>query len=434
MMPEQLAEYGHTLQHLLLEMSPFLLLGLTLAGLMKAFMPHSLYHKHLGTNNTDSVLKAIGIGVVLPLCSCGVIPTAVSLRREGASRGACTAFTIATPQTGADCLMATYSLLGLPFTLLRLAASLVTAFFGGWLSLKFDNSDTVKNFCTEGRANRTKRKLFLSRLHEAFVYSFHDMLGDIGQWLVAGLLVAALITTVVPADFLTDISDKPWIAMPLVLLLALPMYLCATGSIPVALSLMLKGMSPGTALVMLMAGPAINVASMIVMGKVFGRRTLLIYIVAIICGAVTFGLATDYLLPREIFLSRLAQTSLGGHETAAWWEYLSAALLTALVFYHAAVSFYSCVRQKNIQNRDSDILRDNCTHYELAVSGMTCDHCRLHVEKAIKTLDGVRYVCVTLDPPQAIADCAPTVKMQDIVRVIETAGYRATKKMSGLSC
>lgn len=333
-MTEWLAEYGHTLLHLLLEMSPFLLLGLALAGLMRAFLPHSLYHEHLGANRAGSVLKAIGIGVILPLCSCGVIPTAVSLRREGASRGACTAFVIATPQTGADCLMATYSLLGLPFTLLRFVAALVTAFFGGWLSLKFDRKDTEKSSRKTSDAERPKKHIFLQKLKEAFVYSFGEMLGDIGKWIAVGLLVAVLITVAVPADLLAGISEKPWISMPLVLLLALPMYLCATGSIPIALSLLLKGMSPGTVLVLLLAGPAINIASMIIMGKFFGRRTLLIYIMAVIGGAVAFGLAADYLLPREWFLDSLAQPRHGEADAATWREYLPAVLLAALSLYN----------------------------------------------------------------------------------------------------
>lgn len=345
---ELLAEYSHTLLHLLLEMAPFLLLGLMLAGFMKAFMPHSLYHKHLGENSTDSVFKAIGIGILLPLCSCGVIPTTVSLRREGASRGACTAFTIATPQTGIDCLMATYSLLGLPFTLLRFTAALVTAFFGGWLSTILDNNDTETPSVSGVQTKRKEKKSFLTKLREAFAYSFQDMLGDIGGWLAIGLLVASFITIVVPADLFADISDKPWVSMPLVLLLALPMYLCATGSIPIALSLMLKGMSPGTALVMLMAGPAINVASMIVMGKVFGRRTLFIYIGSIICGAVVFGLITDYMFPHGLFLSHMAKTNTDGNDTAAWWEYVSALLLIVLGSYHVITRF--CYTRKNISH------------------------------------------------------------------------------------
>ena len=262
------------------EMSPYLLLGFLVAGLLHAFVPGSLYSRYLSGANLRSVLLAALFGIPLPLCSCGVIPTAMSLRKEGASKGATTSFLIATPQTGVDSILATYSILGLPFAILRPIAALVTSVFGGVLvnaadkapSTPVDDSAAVCD--NEGTCAPTTPTYtgFVDRLKTALRYGFVDMVQDIGKWLVIGLVVAGLITLFVPNDFFVRFADRPLLAYVVVLLIAIPMYVCATGSIPVAAALMLKGLSPGAALVFLMAGPASNMASILVIRRVMGQR------------------------------------------------------------------------------------------------------------------------------------------------------------------
>ena len=256
------------------KMSPYLLLGFLLAGIMHAFLPSRLYRRYLGGSSFRSVVNAALLGVPLPLCSCGVIPTAMSLRREGASKGAAVSFLIATPQTGVDSIFATYSLMGLHFALLRPLAALVTALFGGELVNLFDKRDEALR--ADEQSVIPKAQTFVEKLVEALRYAFVDMMQDIGRWLVVGLVVAGLITLFVPDSFFALFADNSLLSMLIVLLFAMPMYLCATGSIPIAVALMMKGLSPGTALVLLMAGPAVNAASMMVVGKVLGRRTLLL--------------------------------------------------------------------------------------------------------------------------------------------------------------
>ena len=278
------------------KMSPYLLLGFLLAGVMHAFVPSRLYRRYLGGSSFRSVVNAALLGVPLPLCSCGVIPTAMSLRKEGASKGAAVSFLIATPQTGVDSIFATYSLMGLPFALLRPVAALVTALFGGQVVNMFDKKDVA--VAEEIEAQKEPALSFGGKIRKALKYAFVDMMQDIGRWLVVGLVVAGLITVFVPASFFALFADNSLLSMVVVLLFAMPMYLCATGSIPIAVALMLKGLSPGTALVLLMAGPAVNAASMLVVGKVMGRRSLMLYLLSIVGGAMAFGLAVDHLLPR----------------------------------------------------------------------------------------------------------------------------------------
>ena len=316
MLLEWIERYWDALVVMTAEMAPYLLLGFLIAGLLSAFVPKSAYAKHLAPKNMKSVVKAAAIGIPLPLCSCGVIPTAVGLRKVGASHGACGSFLIATPQTGVDSIAATYSLMGLPFAIVRPVAALFTAIFGGWFINRFAREDETLtpdledqeeeahcDHCTHEthETQETHRASFLSRLREALSYAFVEMMQDVGKWLVVGLLIAALITVAVPNEWLASLHEYKLLNMLIVLAVAIPMYICATGSIPIAVSLMAKGLTPGAALVLLMAGPAVNSASILVIGKVFGRRTLWFYILSIIFGAMLFGLGIDYLLPQQWF-------------------------------------------------------------------------------------------------------------------------------------
>ena len=369
-------------------MAPYLLLGFLLAGLMHAFVPQNLYRRYLGGNSFRSVLNAALLGIPLPLCSCGVIPTAMSLRKEGASKGATVSFLISTPQTGVDSIIATYSLIGLPFALLRPLAALVTSLFGGCLVNRFDDKDVCSTSCAapSESVDGGVRVSFRQRLQSAFRYAFVEMMQDIGKWLLLGLVVAGLITVFVPDSFFALFADKPLLSMLLVLAFAVPMYLCATGSIPIAVALMLKGLSPGTALVLLMAGPAVNVASMLVISKVMGKKTLLFYLLSIVSGAIAFGLAIDYLLPREWFLTSLAHIH-DCHAQGVSWFNLGCTMLMLLLLVNAFVLRY---RKQDSCELPSD------KNWVMMVKGMTCNHCKSNVEKAIMKVDGVEHVDINL--------------------------------------
>jgi len=318
--------------HIINEMSPYLLLGFFLAGLMHAFIPGNLFHKYLAKNDFRSVLNAAILGIPLPLCSCGVIPTAMSLRKEGASKGSAVSFLIATPQTGVDSIIATYSLMGLPFAVIRPLVALITALIGGQLvnffekpGLSEEQPHEEKHCCCCHKEKKEEHSCchqeeehsccchehehhhdgFWGKMHEALEYAFVEMMGDIGKWLIVGLVVAGIITVAIPDSFFALFADNSFLSMLLVLVMAIPMYLCATGSIPIAVALMMKGLTPGAGLVLLMAGPASNVASMLLVGKMLGKRTQLIYLLTIVAGAIFFGLGIDYLLPREWFTANL---------------------------------------------------------------------------------------------------------------------------------
>lgn len=323
---------------LVTEMAPYLLLGFLLAGLMHEFIPRTVYANYLSKPNFKSTLLAALFGVPLPLCSCGVLPTAMGLRREGGSKGATISFLIATPQTGVDSIIATYSLMGLPFALIRPVVAFLTAIFGGTLVNIAESEDEI---IVARKANATpdsKHYTLHSKLSNALHYGFVEMMADIGKWLIIGLIVAGMITTLVPDQWFEVFKDNSLLSILLVLAISIPMYICATGSIPIAVALMIKGLTPGAALVLLMAGPACNVASLLVIRKVMGLRTLLLYLTAIIGGAVAAGLGIDYLLPRAWFTEGLAtQASCCADEHMGWFSIACAIVLILLLinaFFH----------------------------------------------------------------------------------------------------
>lgn len=363
---------------LVCEMAPYLLLGFLLAGLMHEFVPKSLSRRYLSGRSMKSVLWAALFGVPLPLCSCGVIPTAMGLRREGAGKGATIAFLIATPQTGVDSIVATYSLMGLPFALIRPLVAMVTAVMGGWLVNATDNEilavrspqkheeehhdcccgkhheekhshgcccgehhEEEHHDCCCGKHHEEKhshgcccgehKRNIWHRLWDAMTYAFVEMMGDIGKWLLVGLAVAGIITALVPDTWFAVFQGNSLLSILFVLLLSIPMYLCATGSIPIAVALMLKGLTPGAALVLLMAGPACNAASIVLIRKELGWRTLLVYLSSLVLGAVVFGLAIDLLLPEAWFTQALHLTDHGCEEGPGLFSIVSTLVLALLL-------------------------------------------------------------------------------------------------------
>lgn len=420
---------------MLCEMAPYLLLGFGIAGVMHAFVPASLYRTHLAPNTFGSVVKAALFGIPLPLCSCGVVPTAMGLQREGASRGATVSFLIATPQTGVDSIAATYSMMGLPFALLRPIAALVTAIGGGALANRFARRSAAASAVQEPEGNPDIRPSgFAARLREAAAYGLGRMMEDIGRWLLIGLVLAALITAFVPADFLTSLSDYPLLSMLLVLALSVPMYVCATGSIPIAVALMLKGLSPGAALVLLMAGPATNAASLMVVHKALGRSVQLFYVGAIVVGAMVFGLLADYFMPASWFTLPMAETLACPHHSGAGtglhnsWVQLACGIVLSLLLLRALAVRTGLLRKHpacHCCNENENKHQHTTTMKEYKIEGMMCNHCRANVEKTIAAVPGVEKVSVDLAAGRAEVEgpAAP----EAVIAAVAAAGYDCTE-------
>lgn len=398
--------------HLVNQMSPYLLLGFFLSGLMHAFIPGRFYARYLADGSLRSVIYAALFGIPLPLCSCGVIPTAMSLRKEGASRGAVVSFLIATPQTGVDSILATYGLLGLPFAIVRPIAALATSMLGGTATLMLAGQD---NAACQSNETKTGSATFWERMRDAFGYGFVTMMQDIGKWLVVGLAAAAFITICIPTEWFTAFQGNTFLSMLLVLCMAIPMYVCATGSIPIAVALMMKGLTPGAALVLLMAGPACNLASILVVRKVLGVRTLVVYLLSIVVGAICFGVAIDYLHFHGIvdFMGQLVTTDACCHPSDSWFAWACTILLLALLA--------NALLMKKTNNQQINISNMKTYHIE----GMNCNHCRMSAEKAIQAVAGVTTATVDLAKKEAYVE--GTASADAIIKAVEGVGFSCTE-------
>lgn len=408
-------EYVNAFVSMLNGMSPYLLLGFLIAGLLHAFVPSAIYSRYLAGTGIRPVVTAALFGVPLPLCSCGVLPTVVALRRSGASRAASTAFLIATPQTGVDSIAATYSMMGLPFAVLRPVAALVTSLFGGLAVGHWERKGALDDV-----ANGTNYEFsqlpqgFWNKVVETFKYGFFDMMQSIGRWLLIGLVVATLITVLLPDDFFSTYARWPLLNMFIIVLVAVPMYVCATGSIPIAAALMLKGMSPGCALVLLMAGPAANVASMFVVNNAFGRKATAVYLLSIIGGAIGFGVLVDYWPGlREVFTSALPAHIMQHGMHASWLNTLCSIFLLGMIVVALGAKYWKSYQIK--QNKTTAMK-------EFKIKGMMCAHCKANVEKGLAALPGVEKVTVDLAKGTALVE--GFIPDQLIIDAIEDLGYQ----------
>lgn len=278
----------------LCEMAPYLLFGFLVSGVLSVLVSPELVERHLGGRGIWPILKASLFGVPLPLCSCGVIPVAASLRRHGASSGATTSFLLSTPQTGVDSIMVTFSLLGPLFAVFRPVAAFLTGIAGGVIIEVLgingtDKADAVP--CSDECCAPTRKD---PRLVRALRYGLIILPKDIGKPLLIGLLVAGVITALVPANFFSDTIGTGIGAMVVMMVMGIPVYVCATASVPIAAAMIAKGVSPGAALVFLMTGPATNAAAIVTLWKILGKRAVLVYLVVIAITALCSGLVLDY--------------------------------------------------------------------------------------------------------------------------------------------
>ena len=315
-----------TLWNLSIAMAPYILFGLLFAGILHELVPESIVTKHLGKDNVSSVIKSTIFGIPLPVCSCGVIPLATSIKKSGASKGATLSFLISTPITGVDSIMATYGIFGWIFTLYRAITSMIIAMVAGILTNIFDketstssvtlsnskpsfsavapqtstsfsmNAPKQEESCALGEGNccstsNSQMKSF--SFIAAFKYAFITLLGDIAKPLFWGLLLGALITVAIPENLSELLKAYNWLSYLIVIAIAVPMYVCATASLPIAAGLMLSGVSAGAAFVFLSAGPATNTVTIGVVKKMLGNKSLAIYLGSIIIGSTLFGLGLD---------------------------------------------------------------------------------------------------------------------------------------------
>jgi copper chaperone CopZ len=271
--------------------------------------------------------------------------------------------------------------------------------------------------CNDESCDCSEPKLTDNRhsLVRAADYAFIELLQDIAKWLVLGFLVAALISVVLPDDFFSSFKGLGLLEILVVLAASVPIYICATGSIPIAAVLLIKGVSPGAALVFLMAGPATNVATMTVLGKTMGRKSLTIYLATIIIGAIVFGMLTNWLIPTEWILSKVMHIHGDGsdHEMLPKWLQMGSALL--LVFSIVGGYFYSIFKKKRKMAKVEGIT--------ISVEGMTCSHCEANVKRNLEALKGITNV-VADNKSNSVKISGTKIDLSKVKETVNGLGYK----------
>ncbi len=351
----------------------------------------------------SSIAKAALFGIPLPICSCGVIPVAAGLKRDGASRSAVLSFLVSTPTTGVDSILATYSLLGPLFAIFRPLAAFISGIGVGVFNHIFNRERERSEVSPHPHPALTHRL----RIKEVFQYGFFELATDIGKWLLLGVIVGGILTVVIPGDLLANYFSNPILHFLIMLLVAVPLYVCATGSIPIATALLQKGFSPGAALVFLIAGPATNTITLSFVYSKLGKRSFYIYLAFIVGVSLLMG-----------WLFNIVWEGLGGSTelitpTGGYLPYSLRIISGIILFLLVMNGFRGTTKIESMK-------------YTVHVSDMTCKHCKITIENRLKQISGVRRVSVDLEDKAVGID--GEVDLEEIKRVIKDAGYTPEEK------
>lgn len=415
------------------QMAPYLLFGFLVAGILSVCFSPQWIERHLGRPGFGPVVKASLLGIPLPLCSCGVIPVAASIRRHGASRAATTSFLLSTPQTGVDSIAITYALLGPIFAVFRPIAALITGLVGGGLVQLFGEQDGAEqsangknHACTEPCcADKESRNIVWRSLY----YGFVTLPRDIGAALLIGVLVAGAITAIVPANN----ELKPYLgggigSILIMMAIGVPIYVCAAASIPIAAGLIHLGASPGAALAFLISGPATNAATITTTWKLMGRRTSILYLLTIAISAIGCALLLDWIFSFVQFALPQLDSHVHQHmHEGGWISAFWAIVLLAVIGF----SYLRSPRKEAGLTMDVDSATEGSASAESAaslerleftVSGMTCGHCVETVGRTLRQFPGVHKVDVNLKEGRAVVT-GEHLHPEQLTAAVNSLGY-----------
>ena len=391
------------------DMSPYLLLGFLIAGVLSVVISPASVQKNLGGKGLFPIVKASLFGIPLPLCSCGVIPVATSLYKHGANRSATTSFLISTPQTGVDSILVTYSLLGPIFAIFRPIAALLAGILGG-LAVEIADYGSESNVKPSTQVIDNDKSFF----RKIYEYGFISLPQDIGKPLILGIVVAAMISMIVPVDFFASYFGNGFMGLIIMMFAGIPIYVCATASVPIALSLMSIGLSPGAAFVFLMTGPATNAATISTVWKILGKKTTFIYLSAVSGSSLVAGLFIN------LFSSEIDSHI---HDHDHWmlpvWLQITSSVLFLGILINSLLRLYfpsMFVSDESIKVNEADLV--------VSVGGMTCNHCVNSVTNAISEVTNVEDVDVDLGSGETKIN-GNNINIDEVVEAITSSGYSA---------
>lgn len=408
------------------DMSPYLLFGFFVAGFLSIFISPAFVEQHLGGKGLLPTLKASLLGVPLPLCSCGVIPVAASLRRHGASRGATAAFLLSTPQTGVDSILVTLSLLGPLFAAFRPIAAFIGGVLGGIVinilchdkntSIQQDKQEDCSAPCCN--TQQTKKNPIIKALSHGFV----TLPADIARSLIIGLIIAGFISAIIPDNYFIGLFGTGLLGMFVMMLCGIPLYVCATASIPIAVALIEKGISPGAAWVFLTTGPATNAATIMTMHKMIGKRAVLLYLGTVVAVSFGGGIVLNY-----IYASTGIPVNTASHMMIPDWAQTISALLLIGVLVNGIIDYKKLFGKSQASPKPADMERKT-----FFVSNMTCSHCAQTIHDTLVAVDTIQHVDVNLKKGSVTVD-GNNIDESHLCTLLDSNGYPVQKIISAES-
>lgn len=410
------------------QLAIYLLLGFAFAGLLRVFFSDKFIIKHLGKKNCKSIFLASIFGIPLPLCSCGVIPTALALKKQGASKGAIISFLTSTPQTGIDSFIVTSSFLGSLLTFYKIIIALITGIIGG-LTYNFLDCKNQSYQSSQQIHINTETSTKITSLKNYLHYSFIELLDSLKKWLILGLVLATFISVIIPSNIQEILEQNQygiWITYLITLLIATPMYICATSSVPIALSLIMKGFSPGTAIILLLVGPATNAATITILFKELGKKTAFIYLLNIIIASLLFGILFDWLFPNyKITLISSSQLT-HEHSSSVYIHYLGSIILSILLIFifvqNHLQKFKNSFLQILLKNQQNISSQHNISVITLQINGTNCIGCMNKIKNQLTTINGVHNLNIDTQGNCVISICSYCAKKSknELIKEIQT--------------
>ena len=397
---------------LLARMAPYLLLGIVVAGALHIFLPEGLVARLLGGPGFKPTFRAALLGVPLPLCSCSVVPVAASLKRSGATKSATVSFLITTPTSGVDSILATYSLLGMVFTVARVVSSFLIGLVVGTATRFVTRNEPGDPKDLSPRIRVDDRDHTRHPIVKGLVYGFSELLGSMAKSLALGTLLGGAVAYFIPEGLLEQTIGTGLLSYLVMMIVGIPLYVCASGSIPLAAALLVKGLSPGAALVFLIAGPATNIATLTVVSRMLGKKVLLLFLTLLGIGSLLSGALLDVLLAGfPTLIPNVTPHTM--HDGLGIFETISALVLALGILYHIAKPYL----KKFDRHKGDDAM------FSVNVPDMTCQHCAGTITKAATSVPGVKRVDADPDTKLVAIDAEESCDRAAVLDAIREAGF-----------
>ena len=400
-------DFINEVSNLFVEIAPYLILGFIVSGLLYMFTSKEMITKNVGTPGFMSVLKASILGVPMPLCSCGVIPVSTSMYKRGATKGATLSFLISTPQTGVDSILLTLNQMGPQFAIIRPIVALITGVIGGMFG------DLISDNDYKSTAN-VKHKHEPKNLLDGLKYSFITLPQDVIKPLIKGIIISGFISILLPNDFFASYNLTGITAMIIIAIASVPIYVCATASVPIAMMLISKGLEPGAAFVFLMAGPATNAATISVIINSLGKKIVYVYISVIFISSIIFGLLINAFLDPN----SLPMNMHHGHSHNIIWNIFSQLSISGMII----ITGYTLFSQFKGQSKSDVSNLNQSVDLSIIIKGMTCNHCKETATEAINSCHGVEDVSIDLESGQALIS-GKNLNEKEIITSINSVGF-----------